>query len=195
MPKNRFQKIVFALLSVLITVHAFVFYNLYIINGSALMKAVGTQSVLAAIQRQGGVFILNTYLPIWAIIAIELCFAFILEMFLGSPFSFKIARKILGPSEVTPFIFETFVIFATVWLMCPAMSLIAAWLYYPYYAGFHLLTLLANWMRLLCFNFPFALLGQLFFIQPVVRLLFRKLFCRAPVLRAEDVGETAVSTQ
>jgi hypothetical protein len=60
--------------------------------------------------------------------------------------------------------------------MCPAMSFLAAWFYYPYYQGFNLLTLLANWVKLVCFNFPFAYFSQLFFIQPLIRKVFGILF-------------------
>ena len=74
---------------------------------------------------------------------------------------------------------ETAVICATVGIMCPAMSFLAAFLYYPYAAGFHPVTLLANWLRLVCFNFPFAFFSQLFFIQPLVRTIFRRLFRRS----------------
>ena len=70
-------------------------------------------------------------------------------------------------------LFETAIICATVGIMCPAMSFLAAFLYYPYYEGFHVLTLLANWLKLVCFNFPFAFFTQLFFIQPAVRTLFK----------------------
>lgn len=79
---------------------------------------------------------------------------------------------------------ETAVICATVGLMCPVMSFVAAWLYYPYYAGFHLLTLLANWLKLVCFNFPFAYFSQLFFIQPLIRTVFKWLFRRDIAARA-----------
>ncbi len=79
------------------------------------------------------------------------------------------------PKETHPVLFETAIISATAALMCPAMSLIAAFLYYPYYAGFDFLTLLANWLKLVYFNFPFALLGQLFFIQPLVRTIFQSI--------------------
>jgi hypothetical protein len=37
-------------------------------------------------------------------------------------------------------------------------------------------TLLANWLKLVCFNFPFAFFSQLFFIQPLVRTVFKALF-------------------
>ena len=59
--------------------------------------------------------------------------------------------------------------------MCPAMSLIAAALYYPYYQGFSIAALAAMWVKLVCVNFPFAFFSQLFFIQPLVRRVFRAL--------------------
>lgn len=37
-------------------------------------------------------------------------------------------------------------------------------------------TLLANWLKLVCFNFPVAFFTQLFFIQPFVRTVFKVLF-------------------
>ena len=39
MPQNLFERMMFALITVVITVHAFVFYNLYVVSGSALMSA------------------------------------------------------------------------------------------------------------------------------------------------------------
>ena len=72
--------------------------------------------------------------------------------------------------------------------MCPAMSFIAAFLYYPYYNGFDIFTLLANWLKLICLNLPFAFFSQLFFIQPLIRTVFKALFVRNPSL-----GETAES--
>lgn len=63
-------------------------------------------------------------------------------------------------------LFETAIICTTVGLMCPAMSFVAAWLYYPYYTGFQVTTLLANWGKLVCFNLPFAYFSQLFLSNP-----------------------------
>ncbi|MDD6493006.1 MAG: hypothetical protein PUG54_12485 [Firmicutes bacterium] len=74
--------------------------------------------------------------------------------------------------------FETVIISCTVLIMCPLMSFLAAWMYYPYYTGFSILTLLANWLKLICFNFPFAFFSQIFFIQPFVRGAFRKIFAK-----------------
>lgn len=176
MPRNQFQRMVFALITVVITVHAYVFYSLYVLNGTILMEINQTYSVLDAVNKQGGVYMCGTYLPIWACILIEFCLAYLLENVMGSPLSFKLACKVFNPAKNHPMLFETAIICATVGLMCPAMSFIAAWLYYPYYAGFNILTLLANWLKLMCLNFPFAYFTQLFFIQPAVRTIFKFLF-------------------
>lgn len=176
MPRNRIQRMIFALITVVITVHAYVFYSLYVVNGSVLMEITGASGVIAAINSQGGVYMFGTYLPIWAVIIIEFAFAYTLELIMGSPCSFKLARKVFDPTKTHHMLFETAIICATVSLMCPAMSFIASWLYYPYYAGFNMWTLLANWLKLVCINFPFAFFTQLFFIQPFVRTLFKLIF-------------------
>lgn len=115
----------------------------------------------------------------------EFCLAYLLEVVMGSPCSFRLAAKVFDPQTSHPMTFESAIICATVGLMCPAMSLIAAWLYYPYYAGFNLLSLLANWLKLVCLNFPFAFFSQLFFIQPLVRTLFKLLFRKDLANRAQ----------
>lgn len=178
MPKNQFQRMVFALLTVLVTVHGYVFYSLYVVNGQTLMEINGASGVLEAINAQGGVYMFGRYLPIWAVVLVEFLFAYGLELIMGSPCSFRLAANVFDPKETHPVLFETTIICATVGLMCPAMSFIAALLYYPYYSGFSLITLLASWIRLVCYNFPFAFFSQLFFIQPLVRTVFKFLFCR-----------------
>lgn len=176
MPRNQFQRMIFALITVVITVHAYVFYSLYVVNGSTLMEITGADSVLHAIHAQGGVYMFGRMLPIWSVILIEFCFAYGLECVMGSPASFKLASKVFDPRTTNPVIFETAIICATVGLMCPAMSFLAAIFYYPYYNDFSIVTLLANWLKLVCFNFPFAFFTQLFFIQPFVRTAFKLLF-------------------
>ena len=157
----------FALMTVIVTVHAYVFYSLYVVNGQTLMSVTGKNTVLGAIDSMGGVYMFGTNLPIWAVVIVEFIFAYTLEILVGSPCSFKLACKVFDPTAI---------ICATVGIMCPAMSFIAAFLYYPYYAGFSIITLLANWLKLVCFNFPFAFFSQLFFIQPFIRTLFKLIF-------------------
>ena len=178
MPQNKFQKMMFALITVIITVHAYVFYSLYVVNGNTLMTLNHANSVIGALNTQGGVYMFGHMFPIWAVVIIEFCFAYTLEIIMGSPCSFKLVNKIFDIKKTPPVLFETAIICATVALMCPAMSFIAAILYYPYYAGFNIFTLLANWIKLVCFNFPFAFFSQLFFIQPFVRTVFKFIFVR-----------------
>ena len=58
MPRNQFQRMFFAFVTVVITVHAYVFYSLYVVNGSLLMNLTGESSVICAINAQGGVVLL-----------------------------------------------------------------------------------------------------------------------------------------
>lgn len=178
MPKTKKERAIFAFITVLITVHAYVFYSLYVINGSTLMAISGKTSVINAINSLGGVYMVGHYLPIWVVVLVELFLAYIAEMLIGQPFSFKMACKNFDRKKIDPVTFETAIITSTVAIMVPVMSFIAAWLYYPYYMGLNLFTLLANWLKLICFNFPFAYFTQLFFIQPLVRQIFKTVFKR-----------------
>lgn len=171
MPRNNFQRAIFALLTVIVTVHAYVFYSLYVVHGDS------TGHVLDSINSQGGVMMMGGFYPIWLLVIIEFLFAFTLEMLLGSPLSFKLTCKVFDPKSTHPVLFETALICATVGIMCPAMSFIAAWLYFPYqFMEFDIIKLLANWLELICYNFPFAFFSQLFFIQPLIRTVFKFLF-------------------
>lgn len=194
MPRNQAQRMFFAFVTVLVTVHAYVFYSLYVINGNTFTEyasmASGAQvsHVLQAINILGGVEVLGKHIPIWGVVLTEFCLAYLLEIVMGSPCSFKLACKCFNPRETHPVIFETAIICTTVGLMCPAMSFIAAVLYYPYSAmDFNIFTLLANWLKLVCFNFPFAFFTQLFFIQPLVRTVFKTVF-------RKDIAAQKIST-
>lgn len=171
MPRNNFQRAIFALLTVIVTVHAYVFYSLYVVHGDS------ATNVLDSINAQGGVMMMGGFYPIWLLVIIEVLFAFTLEMLVGSPLSFKLACKVFDPKTTHPVLFETALICATVGIMCPAMSFIAAWLYFPYqFMDFSIIKLLANWLELMCYNFPFAFFTQLFFIQPLIRTVFKFIF-------------------
>ena len=176
MSKNRTQHLVYALITVFITVHLFVFYSLYVIEGDSLMQANGTTSVLQALDSQGGVYMFGAYLPIWLMILIETVCAFVLAVAMGSPLAFRLASRKFDPRRNHPMIFESAIITATVCLMCPSMSLLADFFYYPYYKGFDIIDFLCRWFRLICYNLPFAYFSQMFFVQPFVRFAIRHLF-------------------
>ena len=178
MPRNQFQRMIFALITVIITVHAYVFYSLYVIHGEMFMNLTGENSVISAINKMGGVPVCGKPVPIWAVVLIEFLLAYTLENVLGSPLSFKLACKVFDIKTTHPVLFETAIICATVGIMCPAMSFIAAFLYYNYQGGFNIFTLLAEWLKLMCYNFPFAFFTQLFFIQPTVRTIFKRIFAK-----------------
>ena len=179
MPRNQFERMMFALMTVLVTVHAYVFYSLYVVNGGTFTAMTGEAHVLDAVRAMGGVSVLGRMVPIWAVVLIEFVLAYTLEVTVGSPCSFKLACRVFDPRETHPVLFETAIICATVGIMCPAMSFLAAILYYPYqYMEFSVVTLLANWVKLVCSNFPFAFFSQLFFIQPLIRTCFKAVFRR-----------------
>ena len=114
MPKNQFQRMVFAFLTVVVTVHAYVFYSLYVVNGTTLMEVNQADSVINAINAQGGVYMFGRFCPIWLIVIVEFCLAYILEVFMGSPCSFKLASKVMNPKTTSPILLETAVICTTV---------------------------------------------------------------------------------
>lgn len=150
MPTTKFQKLVFAFLTVVITVHLFVFYNLAIEMGGM------SNQVFIASRK---------------VVPIELAFALLLEIFIAGPLSEKFAFRVVNPREDKPYIVTTAIICSTVVLMCPMMSFIATILYDGITIEF-----LAQWMQKIVFNLPFAFFTQLFFIQPFVRFVFSNIF-------------------
>ena len=192
MSKNRTQHLVYALITVFITVHLFVFYSLYVIEGDSLMQATGMASVLQALDSQGGVYMFGGYLPIWLMILIETVCAFVLAVAMGSPLAFRLASRKFDPRRNHPMIFESAIITATVCLMCPSMSLLADFFYYPYYKGFDIIDFLCRWFRLVCYNLPFAYFSQMFFVQPFVRFVIRRLFADNIAQRNEQNSNKTV---
>jgi len=159
------EKRIFALITVLITVPCFVFYCLSIEKGG----------------------ILNVD-PIFALtlIPIEFILAYTCEMLIGSPLSLKLAFKAVNPKENNPMTVETAIICATVCIMCPLMTFLATILYkgiFPalvfndptFTIGNFFLYFIPNFLQTFVQNFPFALLSQLFFIQPLTRRIFKKI--------------------
>lgn len=49
----------FALMTVIVTVHAYVFYSLYVVNGATFTGATGEAHVLDAIRAMGGIAVLG----------------------------------------------------------------------------------------------------------------------------------------
>jgi len=169
-------KLLYALITIIITVHAFVFYSVYVIQGDTLKREHKVDFVLDAVNKQGGIYMFGTYLPIWAVILIECGVAFVMEVTVAGPLAFRLASNVFDPMKTHKMIFTCAVISSTVSIMCPVMSFFASIFFYPYNIGFNVLTLIANWFQLVCYNFPFAFFMQTFLIQPFMRQLFKMLF-------------------
>lgn len=180
MPTTKWQKMIFAFITVFITVHLFVFYNLSYVNGLTLDQL-----------QEHGVSVFGYACPIWMVIFIEFICAYTLELLVGSPCSFRLASKVVNPAENKPYMVETAIICATVGIMCPAMSFLATW----FYNDINTLTpvhFLALWLKTIMHNFPLAFFSQLFLIQPLVRTLYGWLAKRWTT--ADTSVETAENT-
>lgn len=176
MKKEKLKQPTYSFITVLLTVCAFVFYSVYVIEGKTLICETGADGVLAAIKSLGGIYMFGTIMPLWSVVLIEFACAFTLSTTIGCPNAFKITSKRFDAKKDNPIIFESALICSTVGIMVPAMSFLAAIFYYPYNEGFHFLAFTARYIRLICCNFPFAFFSQLFFIQPLVRKIIGKLF-------------------
>lgn len=176
MKKEKLKQPAYSFITVLLTVCAFVFYSVYVVEGDTLMLATGKNGVLAAVKSLGGIYMFGTIIPIWAVLLIEFVCAFTLSVTIGCPNAFKIISKRFDMRKVNPVVFEAAIICCTVGIMVPAMSFLAAIFYYPYNEGFNVPAFIANYFKLICCNFPFAFFSQLFFIQPIVRKIISALF-------------------
>lgn len=163
MPQTKFQRLMFALITVIITVPCFVFY---------------------CSSYEAGGFNLEVIKNSWIFIPIEFVLAYLCEVFIGSPLSLKLGLKAINPEKNDPMIVETAIICATVGIMCPLMSFLATILYNGIIEvgifGGDLINFIINFipyfLQKVVLNFPFALLSQLFFIQPLTRVIFRSIF-------------------
>lgn len=166
MIQNKKQGLIFALLTVMITVPCFVVYCLSIESKGILNVDVG--------------FALK-------IIPIEFVLAYLSEIFIASPLSLKVAMKAIDPKKNSPMIVESAIICSTVVIMCTWMSFLATILYKGIFPAlvFHdnswsvqsfLVTFIPNYLQTVVFNFPFAFFSQMFFIQPLVRRVFKVIF-------------------
>lgn len=161
--ETKKDKHLYALFTVIITVPCFVLYCLSYENGG----------------------ILNVE-PIFALklIPLEFVLAYLTEIFIGSPLSVKFALKTINPKEYKPMIVETAIVCATAVIMCVLMSFYATIIYKGIFPSLifkvpefsisnFFITFIPNFLQTVVFNFPFALLSQLFFIQPLVRRIFK----------------------
>jgi hypothetical protein len=105
-------------------------------------------------------------LPIMGIIA------FLLEFFIVGNLSKKIAFSLVNPKEDRPIIVTLTISAVIVSIMCPVMSFFGSVLFN--FNGIE--NIIAKWLQIWTMNFPMALFLQIFYVGPLVRLIFRKIF-------------------
>lgn len=152
MPRNKTQTIIFTLLMTFFMVYAMVCYNIAIETGN-----MRNEIFLIAFQEM---------LIMWPA-------AFLIEMLFGEKLTMKLAKRIITPAMQNSVFIILIISTMTVCVMCPIMSLIATILFKN--PGKEII---AVWFNTIVFNFPMALMIQLFVIGPLVRLIFRTLFNR-----------------
>ena len=147
MPKNKFQDVVYTIIMATIMVYGMVVYNVALNMGE-----VTGATFLAAVHE----------LPIMVPIA------FVLELFIVGKIARALAFTVVRPTDRPQFI--TYAISICICcIMCPTMSLVATILFKDTHT-------FGTWVQTWAMNFPMALLYQLFYCGPFVRLIFRAIF-------------------
>lgn len=150
MPQTKFQTFIFSLLM-------------------SYIMAYGME--LANVARKLGGMSNAVFLPALIEASYMGAIVFIVSNLYGNRLGRAIAFRCVTPGRDAPILVTLMISSCTVMLMCPSMSLIATILFIGVDGQF-----LANWFATIYHNFAMALLWQLFFAGPVVRLLFRTLF-------------------
>jgi hypothetical protein len=147
MPKNKFQDVVFTIIMATIMVYGMIVYNVALNTGG-----VSGATFLAALHE----------MPIMVPIA------FVLEFFVVGKLARKLAFTVMRPDDRPQFI--TYAISICICcIMCPVMSLIATILFKD-------TKTFGTWIQTWGMNFPMAILYQMFYCGPLVRLIFRLIF-------------------
>jgi hypothetical protein len=147
MPKNKFQDVVFTAIMAIVMVYGMIVYNV-----ALNMGGVSGATFAAALHE----------MPIMAPIA------FILEFFVVGKLARMLAFQVMRPDDRPQFI--TYAISICICcIMCPVMSLIATILFKD-------TKTFGTFIQTWAMNFPMALLYQMFYCGPFVRLIFRCIF-------------------
>ncbi len=147
MPKNKFQEVVFTFIMATCMVYGMIVYNVALNMGD-----VTAETLKAALHE------LPIMMPI----------AFILEFFVVGKLAGAMAFKVMRPTDRPQFITYAISICICI-IMCPTMSLIATILFKDTPS-------FGTWIKTWAMNFPMAILYQMCYCGPVVRLIFRTIF-------------------
>ena len=151
MPKNKFQDVIFTFLMAAVMVYGMVCYNISLELGGL----------------NDGVFLMA--LSEWPIMTVA---AVLLELVIVGWLSKVVAFRLVDPAKSGPTPVMLAISAASVWMMCPSMSLIATLLF----KGGIQPGVFSTWIQTTALNFPAALLWQFFVAGPLVRRIFGLIF-------------------
>lgn len=186
MPKNLFQEIIFTAIMVIFMVYVMICYNIAV--------NVWTTDADGVLRLTNDIFV-EAFEEWWYMVLI----AFVMEIAVVGPIARKLTFRIIDPSKHAPIIVTWTMSGITVAFMCPIMSFFGTVIINRPEASLGF----ASWIRTTCLNFPMALCAQIFYIGPLVRLIFRaifvypaqrkqkKLLAAAAVAGGEVVADTA----
>ena len=149
MPKTKFQSVIFTLLMVFCMVFCMTCYTI-----SMNMGGLTPRVFLMAIQEM------------W----LEYVVVFCLIFFIITELAKKLAFRIVTPGKDAPIFIILSIQCFTVCLIVPVITLFATLVHNGTNSWF------TNWIQLAFLCFPVALCLQVFFVGPLVRLIFRTLF-------------------
>lgn len=145
MPKTKLQNIIFTIIMATVMVYGMIVYNVSLNTGGV----------------HGENFLLSLHeMPIMVPIA------FLLEFFVVEKLATRLAFSFMQPTD-RPQLITYAISTMIVCIMCPVMSLIATLLFKTPSFG--------TWIETWGMNMPMALIWQLLYCGPLVRLIFRTL--------------------
>jgi len=147
MPENKLQDTVLTAIMATVMVYGMIVYNVALNTGGVTGKTF---------------FLALHEMPVMVPVA------FVLEFFVVGKLARKLAFTVMKPDDRPQFI--TYAISVCICcIMCPVMSLIATIL-------FKETKTFGTWVQTWAMNFPMAILYQMFYCGPLVRLVFRCIF-------------------
>lgn len=146
MPKTKFQDVVYTAIMAIIMVYGMIVYNV----------ALNTSGVTGA-----------TFLMALHELYIMAPIAFILEFFIVGKIAKALAFTVVTPQD-RPQVITYAISLCICCIMCPIMSLIATVLFKQPSFG--------TWVQTWGMNLPCAVLWQMLYCGPLVRLIFRSIF-------------------
>ena len=146
MPKTKFQNVVFTIIMAAIMVYGMIVYNVSLNTGG-----IRSENFLLALHE----------MPIMVPIAA------LLEFFVVEKLATRLAFTFMRPTD-RPQLITYAISTMIVCIMCPVMSLIATLLFKT--------PSFAEWIHTWALNMLMALIWQLLYCGPLVRLIFRTIF-------------------